>query len=266
MIKLSSLVIITKMAKIIFLGTAASIPTSERDNTSFIFSHKKEMFLIDVPGSVVHKLSKINIDFRKIDKIIITHSHIDHFYGLIHLIHARAYTDKDITLFTHKKVYIKIRKIISILNLQRKRFPKIKFVDVFQKEFFYQSPTLKIKAVKNKHKEDSFGIKIFFSKKTLLYSSDTAITQNIIKQAEDATYLIHECTASSEFFHKYPSLYKLHTSAQQLPEVFKNTKIKKIIPIHFLLLTPKEEGKILKELAKLKDNLIIPDDFLQIKL
>ena len=57
------------MTKLIFLGTSSSIPTKTRDNTSFVFSQKKLKLLIDCPGSIIQKLIKADIDFRKLQNI-----------------------------------------------------------------------------------------------------------------------------------------------------------------------------------------------------
>jgi len=52
------------MVKIVFLGTAASIATKKRDNTSFvIYVNKRDFMLVDCPGSIVQKLDKINLDY-----------------------------------------------------------------------------------------------------------------------------------------------------------------------------------------------------------
>jgi len=248
------------MAKIIFLGTAASVSSPQRDSTSFLFLHKKELFLIDCPGSIVYKLLRVGINFRKLSNIIITHQHPDHMYGLPHLIHAQSYLNNKINIFSNKKVKKVIENLVKIMNLTSKNYPTLNFYNVFSQEFFYLSKDLKIKAIKNNHIEESFGIEFIFKKK-LLYSSDTAISHNIVEEAKKCNYLIHDCTASSSFFQKHPDISSLHTDAKTLSKVFKNTQIEKIIPIHFLLLEKGEEKKIRKELAEIKDKIIFPSDY-----
>ena len=253
------------MAQVIFLGTAASIPTKTRDTTSFIFRHKKLSFLVDCPGSIVHKLLKTNIDFRKLSYIIITHDHPDHYYGLFHLIHATAYLNKKLEIFTNKKVASLLSSLIRTMRLDRPPFPKVTFRDVFRKAFFYQVPSLKIKALKNKHIPLSFGIKFFFNKE-LVYSSDTALSKEIIKESQSCDYVIHDCTASSTYFKKFPQLAAMHTDSHSLCCAFKNAKIKKLIPIHFLLLNAKEEQRIRRELKPLGKKTFIPFDFMSLHL
>jgi ribonuclease BN (tRNA processing enzyme) len=256
------------MTKLILLGTAASIPTSKRDNTSFIFIHKRELILVDCPGSIVYKLSKIGIDFAKLKNIIVTHQHPDHFYGIIHLIHAQTYLNREINLFSNKQTQNLLKTLIRVTKLNRPPCPKINFYDVFRKEFFYQSLHLKIKAIKTKHILSSFGVKFYFGKKRLLYSSDTALSKNVIEEARLCDYLIHDCTASSYYFKKHPQLYRMHTDSKSLAQALnlKGMGLKKIIPIHFLLLEKGEEERIKSELKPLKGKLLFPTDTTQLIL
>ena len=249
------------MPKLIFLGTAASVPSSSRDNTSLVFIYKKEVILIDCPGSIHFKLLKVGLDFKKIKNIIITHQHPDHFYGIIGLIHAQGYLNDSLNIFTNQPTANLLKSLIKKLNLDEKIYPKIKFFNVFKKRFFYKSKDFKIKAISNSHIKDSFGIKIIQDKKSIVYSSDTSFSQNIIKEAKNCDYLIHDCTASSFYFKKHPQLYKMHTSSSQLVEIARKTEAKKIIPIHFLLLDKDEEERIKRELKLLEKRLIFPEDF-----
>jgi len=249
------------MAKIIFLGTAASIPSEKRDNTSFVFINKKEHFLIDCPGSIIYKLKKANINYKIINKIIITHHHPDHLYGLPHFIHARIYTKDPIYIFSNQYTIRMIKKTIILFKLNKNTYPAIRYIDVFDRDYFFSNNGLVLKAIANKHTIKSFGIIFVWGRKSLLYSSDTALSKNIIKIANISTYLIHDCTASSSFFRRYPEIYKMHTNSLDLARTFKNSKLKIIMPVHFLLLNKYQENKIKNELKELGTKLLIPEDY-----
>lgn len=247
------------MAKIIFLGTSASIPTKFRDNTSFIFSYKKTHFLIDCPGSICQKLLKININFAKIKNLIITHSHPDHIYGVISLIHSQAYLNDQIKIYASSGTIKIVKKLISLFSLNKKQYPQIKYINVFKKNPFIVCNQFQIKAVRNKHTRCSFAIKFYLPHKTILYTSDTAFYPPLYKEKLD--YLISDCTASSFYFNKHPSLYRMHTSSRSLKELLlKNPCIKKLIPLHFLLLDKNEEKRIKQELFPLGGRVIFVND------
>jgi len=247
------------MAKITFLGTAASIPSKNRDNTSLIFSFKKELLLIDCPGSIVQKLIKTNHDYSKINKIILTHHHPDHIYGLPHLIHAQYLRNKQIDIFSNLYAIAIIKKLIKSFGLNKKGYPKITYHNVFKRPSFYSNHGLELKAITNKHCKQSFGIKFEFKNKSIVYSSDTAISKNIISASCGCAHLIHDCTGSSVLFKKYPALSKMHTNAKDLAKTFYKSGIEKITPIHFLNFT--NEGRFRKnDLSLIKDKLLLVND------
>lgn len=257
------------MFKVYFLGTAASIATGRRDNTSLLlYINRNDFILVDCPGSIVQKLSLLKIDFRKLTQVIITHTHPDHIYGLISLIHSQFKTTRKLTLYSSKNSIRIINRLIKIFSFTSRDYPQIYFKDVFKTPFFLKRKEIKISAFKNKHTPGSFGIKISFNHKetNLVYSSDTAINQNIRKLINKNTYLIHDCTASSCFFKKYPSLQKMHTDSLTLKKLAETTKPKVLIPIHYLLLEKRELESIKKELSSCKCKVFFPEDFSSLKL
>lgn len=254
------------MAKITFLGTSSSVPTVKRDNTSFVFNHKNARVLIDCPGSITHKLLKAGVNFKKLKDVIITHEHPDHIYGITSLIHTQAYFNDSLRIFTTPPSIRLIRKLVKLFGLDKPRYPKINYVDVLSKKIFLAKEELRISAIKNRHISGSFGVKFCLSKKSLFYSSDTAFSKIMLEQAGRIDYLIHDCTASSFFFRKYPSLYKMHTSAKELNEYLRTIPKTKLIPVHFLLLAENEEKRIRKELRPLGSRVIWPEDFKTVTL
>jgi ribonuclease Z len=251
------------MPKIIFLGTACSIPTKERDNTSFLFLYKKEIFLVDCPGSIVQKLMKVRIDYKKLKNVIITHQHPDHIYGIVSLIHTQAHLNDSLHIFTNFECIKIIKKLVKIFSLNKKPYPRINYYNVFKTNPFYSKNRLKLEAIKNKHIKNSFGIKFTFGKKSLFYSSDTSFYPKMLEKIKKVDYLIHDCTATSNYFKKHPQLYKMHTCAKDLKDYLESKDIK-LIPIHFLLLEEEERG-IKKELKDLK-KVIFVRDFQKISL
>ena len=249
------------MAKIIFLGTASSIPTKDRDNTSFVFAHQSQTFLIDCPGAIVYKLLKANLDFRKLQNVIITHQHPDHIYGIVSLIHIQAGLNDRLNIFTNNSCKNIIEKLRVLFKLTRDKFPQIHYIDVFRKNPFYSKDGLKISSIKNKHVRGSFGVKFSFGKESLFYTSDTAFSESMLKEAGKLNYLIHDCTGASSSFAPDSKINLMHTDSKTLCEYLKNKPATKLIPVHFLLLKKDEEKRIRAELKPLGKRCIFVKDF-----
>ena len=74
------------MDKIIMLGTGNG-GTIDLYNTCFAIQNEKSNFLVDTGGSIeiIKRLNQINIDYKSIRHIFISHSHTDHILGIFWL-------------------------------------------------------------------------------------------------------------------------------------------------------------------------------------
>ncbi|MCD6080151.1 MAG: hypothetical protein B6D53_02070 [Candidatus Omnitrophica bacterium 4484_49] len=254
--------------EIVFLGTAGSVARKDRDNTSLLIKEKGSYLLVDVPGAVVQKLRKLSIDYFQINNIFITHIHPDHIYGLPSFIHARMFdAQSTINIYGHKKSVEFVQKLLTLFNLKRNKFPKIKFYRLHSKSHFSVSDSFYINTFKTRHSAESLGLKIEYKNKTIIYTSDTAYSQNVIKTATGADYLIHDCFAPTRFFRTYPLLEKMHTSTHAVAEVYKKSKVKTLIPIHFSGEFNFKISEISTEFRKLGvKNFILPKDLQILKI
>ena len=68
--------------KITFLGTGDAIPTRKRSHTAILCSFKDENILIDCGEGTQRQFKFADIPATKITRILITHKHGDHIFGL----------------------------------------------------------------------------------------------------------------------------------------------------------------------------------------
>ncbi|MFB0526276.1 MAG: MBL fold metallo-hydrolase [bacterium] len=259
------------MARIIFLGTAAAVASAQRDNTSLLFMDGSgEKFLIDCPGSPVAKLAKLGLDYREISNLILTHTHVDHIYGVPSLLHSQYRLGNRMNIFATQKSLLLIRGLISFHGLEDPgKFPEISFhtipADKNKFPFFRKENTL-ISSFPVKHTPDSIGLKISFKNPplTCVYSGDTAFSRTVVEEAKDADYLIHDCACPSRLTKE---LEEMHTSALILGEIAEEAQVKTLIPIHFLTEIDFEMEEVENEIRKnFSGNLIIPSDFDSLEL
>lgn len=77
-------------AKVLFLGTSDAKPTKSRNHTSILLSYKNENILVDCGEGTQRQLKIAGVSAHKITKILITHKHGDHTFGLPGLLSSLA--------------------------------------------------------------------------------------------------------------------------------------------------------------------------------
>ncbi len=70
------------MFEICFLGTSASAPSVERGLSAALVLYRDQRFLVDCGEGTQRQLLRSGLGFRKLDKILLTHGHLDHILGL----------------------------------------------------------------------------------------------------------------------------------------------------------------------------------------
>lgn len=80
--------------QVIFLGTAGSIPTTQRALPAVAVKRKNELFLFDCGEGTQRQMIKAKVGFHKKTKVFITHMHGDHVLGLPGLLQTMALLDR----------------------------------------------------------------------------------------------------------------------------------------------------------------------------
>ncbi len=70
------------MFELIFLGTSASAPSIHRGLSAQVVLCNEYRFLIDCGEGTQRQLLKSGLGFKRLDKILFTHGHLDHILGL----------------------------------------------------------------------------------------------------------------------------------------------------------------------------------------
>lgn len=105
------------MFEIVFLGTSASAPTIERGLSSAVVLHREYRFMIDCGEGTQRQLLTSGLGFKRLDKILLTHGHLDHILGLGGLISTLGRWEMipDIDLYAGRWPLQRIEELMNVV-------------------------------------------------------------------------------------------------------------------------------------------------------
>jgi ribonuclease Z len=258
------------VSELFFIGTGGSVAVEDRDNTSFLLQTRESLLLIDCPGSVTQKLKKLNLDPRSISALLVTHIHPDHIYGLPSLVHSLMLVDCLLRIYGSEETVRFCAELLDLFSLRTEKVKcRVDFIPVGDRGIQRISPSLSCTFFKVPHSPASMAFHFFLEEEGIhfIYSGDTPVYPVLFQEALNADFLVHDCSAPSRFFRKYPSLQSMHTDALSLGKYAQEAGVKNLLPCHFFGEIDFSLKEIEEEIRRyFRGNLIIPDDFLRIPL
>ena len=127
------------MVKIIFLGTADSIPSAKRNPTSILLNYNGENILVDCGEGTQRQFRKAKLNPCKVTRLLITHWHGDHVLGIPGLLQTLALSGYNKTLFIYGPEGTKefVKRLLSTFIFRKKY--QIKIEEVGQKTMFFET-------------------------------------------------------------------------------------------------------------------------------
>ncbi len=102
------------MFEIVFLGTSASAPSAKRNLPAQVVKHDEFRFLIDCGEGTQRQILQSGIGFKRLNRILITHSHLDHILGLAGLLstYMRWETIDELEIYAGKAALERISDLL----------------------------------------------------------------------------------------------------------------------------------------------------------
>ncbi len=102
------------MFEIVFLGTSASAPSTKRNLPAQVVKHDEYRFLIDCGEGTQRQILQSGIGFKRLNRILITHSHLDHILGLAGLLstYMRWETIDELEIYAGKAALERISDLL----------------------------------------------------------------------------------------------------------------------------------------------------------
>ena len=121
------------MFEIVFLGTSASAPSVARNLSASMVLHRQYRFLVDCGEGTQRQLLKSGLGFKRLQRILLTHGHLDHILGLGGLIStfSRWETVESLEIFGGKSALDRVQDLIYGVVLRGATPPiKLEFVEL----------------------------------------------------------------------------------------------------------------------------------------
>jgi len=90
--------------RVVFLGTAASIPTDARALPSVVVRRKNEVFMFDCGEGVQRQMIRARVGFHRSMRVFVSHMHGDHVLGLPGLLQSMSLLDRRLKLWVYGPV------------------------------------------------------------------------------------------------------------------------------------------------------------------
>ncbi|HLC41100.1 MAG TPA: MBL fold metallo-hydrolase [Methylomirabilota bacterium] len=254
-----------------FLGTSAAIPSLQRDTTWLAFSSEGELLLVDCGGSPLQKLQRAKCHIAHLSRIVVTHVHPDHAYGLPALIQNLMIQKRRAPLMISCRVE-HLERLQSLLDLfglldREKEFP-ILFETVEPREGIEvaRTPTFILSASPNAHgamPNLAVRIDLRSNGRAVVYSSDTEPCEAVIRLSRGADTLIHEATFSS----LDPDRSGAHSTARQAGEVAQASGVKQLILTHIDPRYHNDPSPLIREAREaFSGELLVAEEFRQYQI
>ncbi|MBA3530849.1 MAG: MBL fold metallo-hydrolase [Ardenticatenales bacterium] len=149
------------MLELIFLGTSASAPSVARNVTSTMVLYRDHRFLIDAGEGTQRQLLKSGLGFRRLEHVLITHSHLDHILGLAGLVSTFSRWDieqQNMQIFGSRQTLQRVRDLLLGVVLRGQRGNLWLQFEELSPGPFFQEGRLQVSAFPVEHRgSDSFG-------------------------------------------------------------------------------------------------------------
>jgi ribonuclease Z len=148
------------MFELVFLGTSASAPSVHRGLSANAVLYKEYRFLIDCGEGTQRQILQSNLGFKRLNKILLTHGHLDHILGLGGLVStfSRWEAVEKLEIYGGQWTLERVRDLLLKVVLRGEKLPiKLEFIPL-QPGLIIEDNTFQLSAFPVTHRgADCFG-------------------------------------------------------------------------------------------------------------
>ncbi len=221
------------MLRVHVLGSGNAAAGRRRDTTAVAVEAGDEWTLVDCPGGAVHKLARLGADLVDLRRLLVTHNHVDHVYGFVHLAHALALSAERPPLVVHapEQTLETLRAMLQIHGLDTACAHRLDLRSVAMQPNIevVASPAGRVVATPAAHSRDTLALRFEQYGRAFVYASDTGPSDHIVALSSDVDLLMHDCAG----LHRDLAAFEgQHSSARQAGEIAAAARVGELSLIH----------------------------------
>jgi ribonuclease BN (tRNA processing enzyme) len=246
--------------KIKIFGSASGIPEKGKAQTCVGVESNDKMILLDIGEGAVSSMVANDVDFEKIEKVFISHTHADHFIGLPRFLQYLKWKKrtKPLEIYLPQKHIEAVEKFLPFLYIFRERFEfEYRFLQLPDGEF-YALENLKVKLIPTGHLRkyrkyaDVYGVETVSygflideisndgtKTKRFFFTSDIYSVDEIVDYLDGVDLLLIECS---------------HIEIEDIIENVSNFDIQRVVVTH---ISPEKDLTMMIDYARMKFDLNI---------
>lgn len=231
--------------EITLMGTASAASGAGCDNTYLLVRNDDDCTMVDVGGNPLGKLKQLQLSSHQIKRVIFTHLHIDHIYGLPSLLWGMWLDQRTepLDIYCDEGERDWMEQWLDHLKVMQWA---IRF-EIHVVTYTWKKPSViaegedwTMSVFPSRHSVPTVGVKMIHEGKVMVYSSDTMLNPEI-KGLPIIDLLIHEATTA----HKK---LESHTSLEELAGFYNWSAVERVTLVH---MTDNEPyGEILGQLPE----------------
>ncbi|MFZ2067981.1 MAG: MBL fold metallo-hydrolase [Xanthobacteraceae bacterium] len=205
---------------LITLGTRGGpLPTKDRMQSSNLLVVNGTAYLIDAGGGVTHRIVQAGYDFRKVNKIFVTHAHGDHSAGLATLLSSEWEYKPAVPIDVYGSgMEAMVKGAIAYLTpnaeIRWSEGKRWSMTELFRGHdvkpgVIYQDANVKVTAVENTHfhfdpgspaygKYHSYSYRFDTPGRVVFFTGDTGPTDAVVELAKGADLYVTETTSPDD--------------------------------------------------------------------
>ncbi len=187
---------------IVILGAGTIVPATGRSPSGLYARIGGEHVLLDAGPGTLQRLHRAGVTFLDVDRLFLTHFHVDHCLDLVSLLFAMRLPDpartKPCTVYGPKG----LKSLYRQLNAAYQRWLEPKSYRLMLKELGQtrlRCGSFTVTTRRMSHASgQALGYRLEAGGKSLVYSGDTDVCKEIVELGQRADVLILECSATDE--------------------------------------------------------------------